>query len=108
VVFLNHNQIVVCDRGSDRSRVQIFEYPTGKFIKKIQVQFIEIVAGVAVTANGHLALVDSVHPTVFVLNVNEDNGIMKWFDCASYMEEPSDIIVRGMYVKIKCIRIIYN
>ncbi|CAI6349349.1 unnamed protein product [Macrosiphum euphorbiae] len=94
VVFLNHNQIVVCDRGSDRSRVQIFEYPTGKFIKKIQVQFIEIVAGVAVTANGHLALVDSVHPTVFVLNVNEDNGIMKWFDCASYMEEPSDIIVR--------------
>lgn len=48
------------------------------------------------TANGHLALVDSVHPTVFVLNVNEDNGIIKWFDCASYMEEPSDIIVRGI------------
>lgn len=61
------------------------------------------------TANGHLALVDSVHPTVFVLNVNEDNGIMKWFDCASYMEEPSDIIVRGksdllklIYFSIKC------
>lgn len=60
-------------------------------------------AGVAVTANGHLALVDSVHPTVFVLNVNEDNGIMKWFDCASYMEEPSDIIVKGI---ILCIQIL--
>lgn len=78
--------------------MQIFEYPTGKFIKKIQVQFIEIVTGVAVTASGHLTLVDSVHPTVFVLNVNEDNGIMKWFDCASYMEEPSDIIVRGIFL----------
>lgn len=85
--------------------MQIFEYPTGKFLKKIQVQFIEIVAGVAVTANGHLALVDSVHPTVFVLNVNEDNGIMKWFDCASYMEEPSDIIVRGIYSLLKTFKL---
>lgn len=59
------------------------------------------------TANGHLALVDSVHPTVFVLNVNEDNGIIKWFDCASYMEEPSDIIVRGIYSLLKSFKIWY-
>lgn len=29
-MFLNHNQIVVCDNGSDHSRVQIFEYLTSK------------------------------------------------------------------------------
>ena len=42
---------VVCDRGSERSRMQIFT-KNGQFIKKIAIRYIDIVAGLAITAQG--------------------------------------------------------
>lgn len=42
---------VVCDRGSERSRMQLFT-KNGQFIKKIAIRYIDIVAGLAITAQG--------------------------------------------------------
>lgn len=44
-------KFVVCDRGSERSRMQIFS-KTGHFIKKIAIRYIDIVAGLAITSQG--------------------------------------------------------
>ncbi len=35
---------------------------------------------------------DSVSPTVFVINP-EDGSLIRWFDCSEHMKEPSDIAV---------------
>ena len=44
-------KFVVCDRGNERSRMQIFS-KTGNFIKKIAIRYIDIVAGLAITNEG--------------------------------------------------------
>ena len=36
---------------------------------------------------------DSVTPTIFV--ILEHGELLRWFDCADYMREPSDIAVAG-------------
>ncbi|XP_037967729.1 brain tumor protein isoform X2 [Plutella xylostella] len=83
-------KFVVCDRGNERSRMQIFT-KNGHFLKKIAVRFIDIVAGLAVTAEGLIVAVDSVTPTVFILS--EEGDLMSWFDCSECMREPSDIAI---------------
>ncbi|XP_041972621.1 brain tumor protein [Aricia agestis] len=85
-------KFVVCDRGNERSRMQIFT-KNGHFLKKIAVRFIDIVAGLAVTAEGLIVAVDSVTPTVFILS--EDGDLLSWFDCSECMREPSDIAISG-------------
>ncbi|GBP65514.1 Brain tumor protein [Eumeta japonica] len=85
-------KFVVCDRGNERSRMQIFT-KNGHFMKKIAVRFIDIVAGLAVTAEGLIVAVDSVTPTVFILS--EEGDLMSWFDCSECMREPSDIAISG-------------
>ncbi len=57
---------VVCDRGGERSRMQIFS-PHGHFLRKIAIRYINIVAGLATTRQGHIVAVDSVTPTVFII-----------------------------------------
>ena len=54
---------------------------------------IDIVAGLAISSAGHIVVVDSVTPTVFV--IAENGSLIKWFDCSNYMREPSDIVVSG-------------
>lgn len=88
----NSGKFVVCDRGNERSRMQIFT-KNGHFIKKIAIRYIDIVAGLAVTGHGHIVAVDSVSPTVFVISDNGD--LLRWFDCSDYMREPSDIAISG-------------
>ncbi|XP_013175271.1 PREDICTED: B-box type zinc finger protein ncl-1-like [Papilio xuthus] len=85
-------KFVVCDRGNERSRMQIFT-KNGHFLKKIAVRFIDIVAGLAVTAEGLIVAVDSVTPTVFILS--EEGDLLSWFDCSECMREPSDIAISG-------------
>ena len=101
---------VVCDRGNERSRMQIFTRH-GHFVRKIAIRYIDIVAGLAITRDGHIVAVDSVTPTIFVIL---DHGeLLRWFDCSGnqqlkiirpikktnifpdYMREPSDIAVSG-------------
>ncbi|XP_032671270.1 B-box type zinc finger protein ncl-1-like isoform X2 [Odontomachus brunneus] len=91
-VMRNNGKFVVCDRGNERSRMQIFT-KSGHFIKKIAIRYIDIVAGLAVTSQGHIVAVDSVSPTVFVISDNGD--LLRWFDCSDYMREPSDIAISG-------------
>ncbi|KAJ8682059.1 hypothetical protein QAD02_017851 [Eretmocerus hayati] len=91
-VMRNSGKFVVCDRGNERSRMQIFT-KNGHFIKKIAIRYIDIVAGLAVTGQGLIVAVDSVSPTVFVINDNGD--LLRWFDCSDYMREPSDIAISG-------------
>lgn len=93
--YLNNNEpiYVVCDRGSERSRMQLFT-KDGVFIKKIGIHYIDIVAGLAITQNGLIIVVDSVSPTVYI--INGYSGILdNWFDCSNYMKEPSDIAVKN-------------
>lgn len=56
-------------------------------------RYIDIVAGLAVTNQGHIVAVDSVSPTVFI--ISEDGELVRWFDCSDYMREPSDIAISG-------------
>lgn len=91
-VIRPNGKIVVCDRGNERSRMQIFNY-NGEFIQKVTIRYIDIVAGLAVTNEGHIVVVDSVSPSVFV--ISEDSEIICWFNCSNYMNEPSDIAISG-------------
>lgn len=56
-------------------------------------RYIDIVAGLAVTNQGHIVAVDSVSPTVFI--ISEEGDLVHWFDCSDYMREPSDIAING-------------
>jgi hypothetical protein len=91
-VIRTSGKYVVCDRGSERSRMQLFT-KNGQFIKKIAIRYIDIVAGLAITAQGHIVAVDSVSPTVFC--ISESGDLIRWFDCSDYMREPSDIAISG-------------
>ncbi|CAG5117191.1 unnamed protein product [Candidula unifasciata] len=91
-VMLKTGKFVVCDRGNERSRMQIFNR-NGHFLKKIAIRYIDIVAGLAITPEGHIVAVDSVSPTVFV--ISESGDLIKWFDCSDFMREPSDIAINN-------------
>ncbi len=83
---------VVCDRGGERSRMQIFS-PEGHFLHRITIRYIDIVAGLAISPSGLIVAVDSVTPTVFF--IRESGTLEKWFECSQHMSEPSDIAVAG-------------
>ena len=54
VAVMRHSgKYVVCDRGNERSRMQIFTR-SGHFIKKIAIRYIDIVAGLAITTQGKM------------------------------------------------------
>lgn len=91
-VMRTTGKYVVCDRGNERSRMQIFT-KNGHFLKKIAIRYIDIVAGLAVTTHGEIVAVDSVSPTVFI--IGESGELLRWFDCSDYMREPSDIAIHG-------------
>lgn len=91
-VMRSSGRFVVCDRGNERSRMQIFT-KSGHFLKKIAIRYIDIVAGLAITSQGNIVAVDSVSPTVFC--ISEAGDLVKWFDCSDYMREPSDIAISG-------------
>ncbi|KAG5898303.1 hypothetical protein JTB14_022992 [Gonioctena quinquepunctata] len=91
-VMRTTGKYVVCDRGNERSRMQIFT-KNGHFLKKIAIRYIDIVAGLAVTSHSEIVAVDSVSPTVFI--IGEGGDLIRWFDCSDYMREPSDIAIHG-------------
>uniref|UniRef100_A0A6G1S6N1 Brain tumor protein n=1 Tax=Aceria tosichella TaxID=561515 RepID=A0A6G1S6N1_9ACAR len=91
--FAGEPLYVVCDRGAERSRMQLFT-KDGVFIKKIGIHYIDIVAGLAITQNGLIIVVDSVSPTVYIINA-ETGTLNGWFDCSGHMKEPSDIAVKS-------------
>ncbi|XP_023011486.2 E3 ubiquitin-protein ligase meiotic P26 isoform X1 [Leptinotarsa decemlineata] len=91
-IMRSTGKYVVCDRGNERSRMQIFT-KNGHFLKKIAIRYIDIVAGLAVTSHSEIVAVDSVSPTVFI--IGESGDLVRWFDCSDYMREPSDIAIHG-------------
>merc|ERR1712018_254644 len=91
-VLRNSGYYVICDRGSERSRMQIFS-PMGHFIRRIPIRFIDIVAGLAISREGYIVAVDSVTPTIFILH--ENGELIKYIECSEYMTEPSDIAIFG-------------
>lgn len=88
--FKNEPRFVVCDRGSERSRMQIFSRD-GEFLSRIIIKYIDIVAGLVVTPEGHIVAVDSVSARLFV--IHESGELLKSFQCGGDMQEPSDIAV---------------
>jgi len=91
-VMKSSGKFVICDRGNERSRMQIFT-KHGHWVRKIAIRYIDIVAGLAITRTEDIVAVDSVTPTIFV--ISETGKLVRWFDCADYMREPSDIAVSG-------------
>ena len=93
VAIMKKDMLVVCDRGNERSRMQIFT-KHGEFILRIAIRFIDIVASIAIKdgpESSQIIVVDSVSPTVYV--ISESGAIIRWFDCSDYMKEPSDLAV---------------
>ena len=91
-VLRESGYFVICDRGSERSRMQIFSH-MGHFVRRIPIRFIDIVAGLAINRKGQIVAVDSVTPTIFILR--EDGELIKYIECSEYMTEPSDIAIFG-------------
>ena len=52
-VMKTSGKFVVCDRGNERSRMQIFT-KHGHFVRKIAIRYIDIVAGLAITRDGNI------------------------------------------------------
>lgn len=77
-------------RFSYLNLVYIKSYP---LFETFHYSYIDIVAGLAVSNEGHIVAVDSVSPTVFV--ISEDGDLVHWFDCSDHMREPSDIAING-------------
>ena len=57
-VMRDSGKYVVCDRGCERSRMQLFN-KSGHFVKKIAIRYIDIVAGLAITPQGVYSWVSS-------------------------------------------------
>jgi len=93
-VMGSEQNLVICDRGNERSRMQIFTFG-GDFLRRINIRFIDIVASIAIQNLGNnmhqIIVVDSVSPTVYV--ISEQGEIVRWFDCSDFMKEPSDLAV---------------
>lgn len=53
----------------------------------------DIVAGMTITPDGQIVVVDSVQPSLYKLTENGD--ITFWIDCHHHMTEPSDVAVKG-------------
>ena len=49
---------------------------------------------------------DSVTPTIFV--ILEHGELLRWFDCADYMREPSDIAVAGTDFYVCDFKVIFS
>lgn len=82
-------QFVICDRGSKRSRMQIFTVG-GTFVRYIEIPYIDIVSGLSTTQDRKIIVVDSVRSSVSILN--EYGQTLRWFMCGNGINEPSDII----------------
>lgn len=77
--------------------MQIFS-KSGLFLSRIVIKYIDIVAGLAVTQEGHIVAVDSVSARLFV--IHESGECLKTFQCGNYMQEPSDIVVHNGFFYI--------
>ncbi|CAH8828622.1 unnamed protein product [Trichobilharzia szidati] len=91
-IIRQSQRYVVCDRGNERSRMQLFSR-SGHFVRRIPIRYIDIVAGLAINQHGHIVAIDSVSPSVFV--VSEEGDLVRWFDCSNHMREPSDVAIHG-------------
>lgn len=96
-VIKSNGNFVVCDRGSKRSRMQIFTME-GNFVREIALDYIDIVSGLVITEDDHIAVVDSVKSSLFV--ISQFGDLHHWYDCSGHIIEPSDIAVwkREFYV----------
>ena len=71
--------------------MQIFS-KDGQFMHRISIKYVDIVAGLVVTSDGLIVVVDSVSATLFVIR-EEDGKALHKVECKAYMNEPSDIAV---------------
>ncbi|THD20505.1 B-box type zinc finger protein ncl-1 [Fasciola hepatica] len=109
-IIRQSQRYVVCDRGNERSRMQLFSR-SGHFVRRIPIRYIDIVAGLAINQNGHIVAIDSVSPSVFV--VSEEGDLIRWFDCSNHMREPSDVAIheRDYYIcdfKAHCVIVFHE
>lgn len=79
---------VICDRGQDRSRLQIFT-PVGGFVRQIRLLNVDIVSGLVSTQDRKIILVDSIRADVLVLS--EFGELLLHFNCGMQVKEPGDL-----------------
>ena len=83
---------VICDRGSDRSRLQVFS-PEGNFIRIIKIPKVEIVSGLTGTQDRKIIIVDSIRSEVLVMT--EFGDLLYFFNCGLDVIEAGDIAVHN-------------
>ena len=85
---------VVCDRGTDRSRLQLFT-PDGNYIRSIRLPNVQLVSGLTATQDRKIIVVDSLSGDVFVLSEFGDH--LFYFNCGTseQMVEPGDIAIHN-------------
>ncbi|OTF71493.1 brat protein-like protein [Euroglyphus maynei] len=88
---------VVCDRGSKRSRMQVFSI-NGDFIRLIDMPPMDIVSGLNTTQDRRIIVVDSVRSGLIVMD--EFGVLLNWFTCSPHMMEPSDITFHNKHFYI--------
>jgi len=83
---------VVCDRGTDRSRLQVFTV-LGNFVRAIPLPTVELVSGLIATQDRKIVLVDSILGVVRVHN--EYGDLLFAFNCGVNVREPGDIAIHN-------------
>jgi len=83
---------VVCDRGTDRSRLQVFTLE-GEHVRTIPIPAVELVSGLTGTQDRKLILVDSIRGDVRVLN--EFGDLLFIFNTGMNVSEPADIALHN-------------
>lgn len=90
-VVLDNPIYIVCDRGTARSRLQVFT-PNGKFIRVIPIPTVDIVSGLTGTQDRKIILSDSIRGDIIVLN---EFGEQLFFFNSIGVEEPGDVAVHN-------------
>jgi len=70
-VMRGTSRYVICDRGNERSRMQIFS-KNGHFVKKIAIRYIDIVAGLAITPAGN-----SMHRYTCISDATQNSSVIE-------------------------------
>ena len=88
---MSQPRFVICDRGSERSRMQIFTR-SGHFVRKIAIRYIDIVAGLAITPSGHIVC-SGLGFRQRCSSFQRQEISFAGSNCSEHMREPSDVAV---------------
>ncbi|VDQ07376.1 unnamed protein product [Trichobilharzia regenti] len=91
-IIRQSQRYVVCDRGNERSRMQLFSR-SGHFVRRIPIRYIDIVAGLAINQHGTLFLFANTFQAHCVIVFQEDGTFIRRIGGESITDFPNGIDV---------------